>query len=589
MREYTNIRQCNESSFAFFLFLPLVLAPLVNFIPSYLFLTKFFLALCFIIAGSQNVRIYSPGVFVLLSFLFCSTLWSVSAPLSVYALMPCCYYGIIFLLFRCADFNERALRWGFRLIVVVSLLVAFDGVHQYIFRYDEYASYLQAHDPFGSQELEQAAHTWITALSGRVFTQFFALPSQLAGYLLMMLPLNAVLMFQETRKGLKVFWGIVLILNGLVFFLTKSFGAWLVFLCMLVITTLLWLWNKQILTWRWLLKIGAGFLIAGMGLLFLIGYVRGQYLWDFQGNNPLWYRWLNWKTALAIWRDHPFIGTGPGTFGVMYPQYMQPGANETQYAHNTYLQFGAELGIIGFIVILFLAGAWCFYTLKGFKQSITSEVQTENPYALYGIGGSFAGLGFLLHNIIDFDFYVFPLGLLGMAMLGGTLNIFSSRTAQNVFPLKLKSFFHEHRPAYLCFIGLLGICSLLLLVKDWQHIQASQEKEQAVVLLQAQHYSEALQSIQFALQSAPTPPEYHAITGSILLYLRQPEQAIEHFRIAIESEPVTPWFHAAIAEAYLQQQNLSLAYVEIRRAAELFPLKTQYQHRLQQIQQQFPQ
>jgi hypothetical protein len=43
-----------------------------------------------------------------------------------------------------------------------------------------------------------------------------------------------------------------------------------------------------------------------------------------------------------------------------------------------------------------------------------------------------------------------------------------------------------------------------------------------------------------------------------------------------------------LAEAYLQQPNLSLAYIESRRAAELFPLKSQYQQRMQQIQDQLP-
>lgn len=474
-------------------------------------------------------------------------------------------------------------------MVAASLLITLDGIHQYFFRYADYARYLQENDPFWSQEMEQVAHTWIAALSGRVFTQFFALPSHLAGYFLMLLPLNVVLIFQETRKELKVIWSIVLLLNGIVFFFTKSFGALLVFLCMLIVVNLLWVWNKRILTWRWLLKISSGSLIIGITLLFLIGYVRGQYLWELQGKNPLWDRWLNWKTALTIWSDHPFLGTGLGTFGIMYPQYMQPGANEAQYAHNTYLQFGAELGMIGFVLIMFLAGNWSLSVVNALKEHFRSAVQEKDSSFFYGVAGSFAGLGFLLHNVIDFDFYVFPLGLLGMAMMGLTLNIFSVDTARNDFSPRQKPSYHKNRLTFLSFIGLVAMCTLVLLSKDWQYIEARQDKEQAIVLLQAQQYQEALQAIQSALRPSPTLPEYHAIAGSILLYLRQPQQAIEQYRTAIEAESVTPWFHAGLAEAYLQQQNLSLAYIESRRAAELFPLKTQYQQRMQQIQAQFPQ
>lgn len=387
-------------------------------------------------------------------------------------------------------------------------------------------------------------------------------------------------------------------LNGVIFFLTKSFGAWLVMLCMLVIAVFLWLWHKRILTWTWFLKIGSGFLSAAISILFLIGHVRGQYLWDLEGNNPLWHRFLNWKTAFAIWLEHPFIGTGLGTFGAMYPQYMQPGANEAQYAHNTYLQCGAELGILGLTLIFWLVGCWGVGTFKGLKKNFQAGNEEKHACFLYGVGGSLAGLGFLLHNIVDFDLYVFPLGLFGLAMLGLTLNIFSENVGQNFFShdvarnsfsSKQKPSHHKNRQVYFASVSLICLGSLVLFIKDWQYTRATQHKEQAVALLQTQQYQEAFQSIQSALRLSPTLPEYHAIAGSILLYLRQPQQAIDHYRTAIEAEPVTPWFHAGLAEAYLQQQNISLAYLESRRAVELFPLKSRYQQRVQQIQKQMPQ
>lgn len=580
--EHSHTTHFNSVVFSFFLFFPLVVTPLINFIPLYLLLTKLLCVLCFVIGCSQHGRRWWFGCIVLLSCVFYSALWSVNPPLSTYHAIQLSYYAIGFLLFRTIRFHQNALRWGIRFIVLAALIIALDGLHQYFFRYDDYARYLQEYDPFSSQEMEQAAHTWISALSGRVFTQFFALPSQLAGYLLMIFPLNAILIFHEKRTWLKLLWSIVFMLNGMVFFFTKSFGAFLVLLCMLAAATLLWFRNKRTLTWRGLLQISSGFLIAGMVLFFLVGYFRGQYLWDFRGNSPLWLRFLNWKTAIAIWREYPFFGTGLGTFGLMYPQYMQPGANEAQYAHNTYLQFGAELGIIGFVLIIFLAGSWCHSVLKGVHDYLRSEVQEKQPDVLYGIGGSFAGLGFLLHNIIDFNFYVFPLGLLNAAILGLTLNIFSSGETENT------TTFVSNRRTYFAVVGLISLGIMMLFVKDWQYTRVSQHKEQAAALLQAQQYQKALQSIQAALRSSPTLPEYHAVTGSILLYLRQPDQAIVHYRTAIEAEPVTPWFHAGLAEAYLQQPNLSLAYIESRRAAELFPLKSQYQQRMQQIQDQLP-
>lgn len=581
--EHTNISQRPVSYSACLLFFPIAAAALVNLAPWYQFCNKLLLALCFLVLWSQQVRLVRPGWFALLMFFFASALWSVNPSLSAYQALQFSYYAMGFLLCRKLSLSSQTLRWSARLIVIVSLLIALDGLHQYFFRYNEYVRYLQEYDPFDSQEIEQVARTWITSLSGRVFTQFFALPSQFAGYLLMIFPLNAVLLFHEKRRWLKVFWSLVFMLNTVIFFLTKSFGAWLVFLCLLFAAAFLWLWRKGILTRGWFLKVSSGFLIAAVGVLFLIGRFRGQHLWNLQGNNPLWHRFLNWKTAFAIWSEHPFIGTGLGTFGTMYPQYMQPGANQAQYAHNTYLQFGAELGLLGLVLILWLVGSWGVEVFKGVQTTLKTGDQENHPRLLYGVAGSFAGLGFLLHNLIDFNFYVFPLGLLGLAMLGLTLNIFAPDEAERQVMLS------KNRQVYWTAVGLLSLGILALLVKDWQSLQARQHKEQVIALVQTQHYQEASRTMQRALQLAPFLPEYQAIDGNIWLYLRQPEQAVARYRAAIASDPVTPWFHAGLAEAYLRQNNLSMAYLESRRAAELFPLKAQYQQRVQQIQAQLPQ
>jgi hypothetical protein len=59
---------------------------------------------------------------------------------------------------------------------------------------------------------------------------------------------------------------------------------------------------------------------------------------------PLILRAKNWITAWTIFAAHP-MGIGLNNYGVVYSQYMLPGANETQYTHNTPLQLLSELGI----------------------------------------------------------------------------------------------------------------------------------------------------------------------------------------------------------------------------------------------------
>ncbi len=518
-------------------------------------------------ALQKNLHFFLVTLFVV-CLCYLSTVWSVTPAHSFYGASQVTYYALVFVIFYSVKFCHRSLIWGTRLLVGISISLVIDGFRQLFFGYAI------------SSALDPVTQNWIAALSGRVFSKF-ALPSQLAGYLLMILPLNMLLIFREKLMVLRIGWGVVLVLNGVIFFYAKSYGASLSLLCMLMAGLSIWFLQTRRFSWLLLLKGMIGFLMTGGFVFYLTGLVRGQYLWNFQGNNPLWYRFLNWKTAWQILMTHPFLGTGFSTFGKMYPQYMQPGANESQYVHNTYLQFGVELGLIGVLFTISLALLWI---VRGFRSLCFSQKKREAFFQenrvnmQTGLAYFMGGLGFLLHNGIDFDFYVFPLGLLGMVMLALTCNIFRTALDENTVEIRLNTKKRVLSAVVLC-------CVLApMFFKDWRYVSAKQQKAHAVSSLPKKHYQEALSHIRRALQAAPDVGEYKALEGSIFLYLQHVAPALERFQEAIQAEPETPWFHAALAEAYLNQQNVSMAYLESRRAAELFPQKPQYQKRFQEIQ-----
>jgi tetratricopeptide (TPR) repeat protein len=461
------------------------------------------------------------------------------------------------------------------MVVFVSLIISVDGFFQHLYGYEEH---LQS-------ALNQTTRDWIFALSGRVFSRF-ALPSQLAGYLLMILPLNLLLVLQVRSIWEKIFWGGGFLLNGLIFLYTKSFGAWLSCLCAAAISGYLFVSRKHTIAWRTVLKGSVLFIIGGWGVLYLIGAIRGHYLWDFQGNNPLWYRLLNWKTALHIFLNHPFLGTGLFTFGKMYPHYMLPGANESQYAHNSYLQIGAELGFIGLVSVVWLTGYWgisAITLLRKWKQNRSKDHTQENHIReQYGFSFFCGGLAFLLHNVIDFDVYVFPLGVLGVSLLALTVNVLSPSVPEKNHRNRLKS------SRVLAGYGFIGCALLVMYFMDWRSVHSQQQRENAVAFMQSSQYENAYTQIRNALQYAPGVADYMALEGNILLYLNKSDPAIQCFQSAIQDEPDTPWFHAGLAEAYIISHNISMGYVESRRAAELFPQKLPYQKRVQEIQALFP-
>jgi O-antigen ligase len=70
-------------------------------------------------------------------------------------------------------------------------------------------------------------------------------------------------------------------------------------------------------------------------------------------------RWEIYRTATKIIGDHPLLGIGAGNWPTVSPEYglVAPGGLPYQHAHNIVLTFGAELGIAGILLLLWLVVA----------------------------------------------------------------------------------------------------------------------------------------------------------------------------------------------------------------------------------------
>jgi O-antigen ligase len=121
-------------------------------------------------------------------------------------------------------------------------------------------------------------------------------------------------------------------------------------------------------------------------------------------------RLLLWRDAFVIMRDHPETGVGPRRYQVVSPI----GSKDPDYrwAHNEFLQQGAETGIAG-LAILAAFFLWGFARLWAVRA----------PGAVTALGAaSLAALG--IHSCVDYvmHFPAIPLitaGLVGAAMIDG--------------------------------------------------------------------------------------------------------------------------------------------------------------------------
>ncbi len=116
--------------------------------------------------------------------------------------------------------------------------------------------------------------------------------------------------------------------------------------------------------------------------------------------NPFVMRLFNWSSALKIFIDNPLTGVGLGNFGDIYPKYLIKG--ETQHVHNSYLELLLESGLIAFMVLLLICIE--FFRKSRFDFANTGLKPGLNLFIFISI------IIFILHNFVDFSFYIYSTG-----------------------------------------------------------------------------------------------------------------------------------------------------------------------------------
>jgi len=196
-------------------------------------------------------------------------------------------------------------------------------------------------------------------------------------------------LMEQKRKYRILYISLLLIsLSGLL--LTRSRGSYISFSVGALIV--LWLYFKSIK--KFFLTVLA-MIVVSVPLVFLTGaYKRILLIFQFSENNNTW-RFVLWERAFYLFKKSPIFGIGFGRFNDInfhgynidlsfeklhffsgYPGiisfYTEPNyIFNTAHAHNSYLQFLSETGIVGLGVLL-------LFWIICFKKIFKGYVQTED-------------------------------------------------------------------------------------------------------------------------------------------------------------------------------------------------------------------
>jgi O-antigen ligase/tetratricopeptide (TPR) repeat protein len=232
-------------------------------------------------------------------------------------------------------------------------------------------------------------------------------PNLLAMALVLAVPFYVVGLLGDRRRGARLAAAGALVLSGGALFFTLSRAGWVAAAVAAVLAAAGWVAvaRPDLLRAPRLEKVarrGVRLALYAASLAALAGVLAAALLlvtrwesrpqWLFRGSlSP---RLDAMAAGGEMFRDRPLLGTGPGTYGLIYSQYSGSYPIEAVHSHNGYLQTAVDLGMagVGVMVIVVVAAGGALW--RGFRRA-----SPEERLLLVACGASVAG--FLVHSLAD--------------------------------------------------------------------------------------------------------------------------------------------------------------------------------------------
>jgi len=107
------------------------------------------------------------------------------------------------------------------------------------------------------------------------------------------------------------------------------------------------------------------------------------------------------RNTLEMIKDYPILGSGPGTFNILYPKYRDPRLRTFMNAtHNDYLQYAEEMGLFGI-------GSFILLLVLFFKKNLNLIKNLPDKYLqVLTIGFLVSISAIAIHGLVDFNLQI---------------------------------------------------------------------------------------------------------------------------------------------------------------------------------------
>jgi len=268
--------------------------------------------------------------------------------------------------------------------------------------------------------------------------------NMLATYLLLHFPLAIYFYVSSQTRTKKIIMGIISVLIVLALIFSRSRGGQLVLGIELLSILIYFVRKKDYAKIRDLIIAVVLITVVYFGLFSLVKLIKGKPLVEhinltqivaeknrkawvenppsianiFTGDKSPWhslaYRLIFWKTGWEIYKDYWLTGTGPWTYELLFPVYLDKeitekvfsfwnfsskfGGHSPPHSHNIFIQAATETGLIGLgLLVAFLITIYS----RGIHllRKAPPEARSFVFFLIMGI------TGFMIHNQIEYNWF----------------------------------------------------------------------------------------------------------------------------------------------------------------------------------------
>ncbi len=385
-------------------------------------------------------------------------------------------------------------------------------------------------------------HMLTTIPDWRAFSTFFN-PDFLAGFMAIIFPIALAWYLSETSFGISVVGALAVVLSLANLLMSGSrFGALAASGGVIVFVVLAFA-SRSV---RRPQLVKAGIILAPciVTAILLGGTLFNRVASVNAESHSGDFRIHTWEGVARMVRDHSLLGTGLGTFEVAYPKYAQVGW--TRLAHNSYLQYAAEGGVLMPIALVVLIGMAVIPAVIGLRRRREAETTCPDwmPSRSLMVIGLLAGVAAsLARNLIDSDWYVAAIGTTFWIVLGAAVALSDRESVE--FPMPVWK-----RWSKIGTFGLIMLWLLSVLASQWYYAGGW-------ALLGSGEREDALKAFRRAIRYDPLDADLHRKMGGVLRLISEDSgndaylgEAERELKRAAELEPTAPKTYYQLGKLY---------------------------------------